>query len=127
MIDLDHFKWFNDSFGHLAGDELLVELGRVLERSLRTSDLACRWGGDEFLLMLPETSPDQSDVLLKRLDSALRAFLSPYEQDGIALGFSAGVARHPDDGTDLDALLRRADERLYSAKARLGDRRRELG
>lgn len=116
MIDLNNFKWFNDTYGHPAGDELLQELGRVLSLSIRGSDLASRWGGDEFLVLLPQTDPDEAAVMLERVTEELDRFCGRYEHEGVRLGFSAGVAYFPDDGRDADTLVRRADERLYRAK-----------
>lgn len=116
MIDLNNFKWFNDTYGHPAGDELLQELGRVLSLSIRDSDLASRWGGDEFLLLLPQTDPDAAAVMLERVTAELDRFCGRYEHEDVRLGFSAGIAYFPDDGRDADTLVRRADERLYRAK-----------
>ncbi|HVE92175.1 MAG TPA: GGDEF domain-containing protein [Actinomycetota bacterium] len=122
MLDLNHFKWFNDTYGHQAGDEFLQELAKVLGDAIRGADLACRWGGDEFLLLLPQTTSRQAEVLLKRIFEELSGFLDRYDQQGLSLGFSAGVSCFPEDGRDADTLVRRADDRLYEQKATLQSR-----
>ena len=119
MLDLNNFKWFNDVYGHPVGDELLRALAHVLSTTVRGSDLACRWGGDEFLLALPETDPDAAAVILDRITVGLEGFLDGYRRDDVHLGFSAGVSYFPEDGTDADALIRAADERLYDTKRRV--------
>lgn len=117
MIDLDNFKWFNDTFGHSEGDLLLKQMALVLTSSLRRADIVARYGGDEFLLVLPHTDPEKSETLLKRVGAELDQFLHRYGSVGVRLGFSAGVSHFPADGRDADALIRRADERLYVNKA----------
>jgi diguanylate cyclase (GGDEF)-like protein/PAS domain S-box-containing protein len=123
MLDIDRFKRFNDTFGHAAGDHVLRELAQVISRSGRKSDVACRYGGEEFVLFLPETS---ADVALERAEE-IRAAVKELrlEWDGQALGsltVSAGVAAYPEHGNDPDSLLSVADRALYQAKETGRDR-----
>jgi diguanylate cyclase (GGDEF)-like protein/PAS domain S-box-containing protein len=117
MLDIDHFKRFNDTFGHAAGDHVLRELGKMVSHAGRTSDVACRYGGEEFILFMPETS---SKVALERANEIREAVRNLHlEWEGHALGIvtlSAGVAAYPEHGNDADTLLRFADQALYRAK-----------
>lgn len=109
MIDLDHFKAFNDSQGHAAGDRVLRGFASQLRVRLRSQDVAARYGGEEFCLLLPATSEAEADLLL----DDLRARLGEVEPDHVT--FSAGVAQlDPDESGDQ--LLARADKALYRAK-----------
>jgi len=115
-LDLDHFKTINDTLGHLAGDELLREVGGRLVACTRRSDTVARFGGDEFAVILRDVaSIDEAEQLTQRLLDGLRA---PCEVQGarIAVRASIGVAMAPRDGTDIDALLNHADLALYAAK-----------
>jgi diguanylate cyclase (GGDEF)-like protein/PAS domain S-box-containing protein len=117
MGDLDHFKKFNDDYGHAAGDKIITQVGRVLKDKFRGSDIACRYGGEEFLIILPETSLEDTS---KRAD-ALREEIKKMEMvfQGQILGaitMSMGVAAYPVKGTRMDELLRVADTALYKAK-----------
>jgi diguanylate cyclase (GGDEF)-like protein len=117
MIDIDHFKRVNDSFGHEAGDFVLAEFGALLKRSVRGSDVACRYGGEEFALVLPEISIEN----VRRKAEALRQAVKSLALDhrGTPLGpisISLGVAVFPSHAEDADSLFRRADQALYEAK-----------
>ncbi|HYM70459.1 MAG TPA: diguanylate cyclase [bacterium] len=117
MFDIDHFKQFNDTFGHEAGDVLLRELGQALQRSIRADDIACRYGGEEFLLILPESSLEHTIARSEALQ-ALTAGVNAVHR-GRALGritLSLGVAEFPEHGNTTDALIRAADAALYRAK-----------
>jgi diguanylate cyclase (GGDEF)-like protein len=116
MIDLDHFKEYNDSFGHLAGDELLGNLADLLRTRLRRSDFAARYGGEEFCLLLASTDAESGVVLLQELHR--RCGELPGER---AVTFSAGIAEWDGDETSAE-LLDRADQALYEAKASGRDR-----
>jgi len=115
MLDLDYFKSINDCYGHAIGDRALCEIARLLEQACRQGDLAVRWGGEEFMLLLPETSLDQARHLAERLR---RQFSSEPVRAGavlLAVHGSFGVA----DRTSLDSLeqlMQEADSRLYRAK-----------
>jgi diguanylate cyclase (GGDEF)-like protein len=110
MIDLDHFKHFNDRFGHLEGDRALVQLAELMDARTRADDIVCRFGGEEFALVLPGTSLDDAVKVIDLLRPSVRAL--PLQ---CPLSISAGVAQW--DGTEgPEALLRRADQALYLAK-----------
>jgi diguanylate cyclase (GGDEF)-like protein len=116
-IDVDHFKAFNDTFGHPAGDALLSGLGALLKERIRSEDIACRYGGEEFNLILPDCTLD--DALRRAEDlreavKALRVGVRGESYGGITI--SIGVAVFPDGGTGPEILLHKADEALYRAK-----------
>jgi diguanylate cyclase len=117
MIDLDHFKRFNDSHGHEAGDAVLRELAKVLQALLRTEDIVSRYGGEEFTLILPDTNLEAAHECATRLQMACRGIqVHHYGEtlDGIRL--SIGVACYPKSGATAEAILRAADSALYRAK-----------
>lgn len=117
FLDLDHFKQVNDAHGHSAGSRLLAEVAEVITQTMRSVDLAFRYGGDEFVLVLPQTSGRSAEAAANRLLVALRAhrFLSP-EGLSVRLTASLGVASYPQDGATPAELLDRADQRMYSIK-----------
>jgi diguanylate cyclase (GGDEF)-like protein len=123
LLDIDHFKLFNDSYGHEAGDIVLRELGAFLQSQIRGEDIACRVGGEEFLLILPDTSLDVTRQRAEKLLEAGKRVSIQY--GGRPLGviaFSMGVVVFPAHGTTCDVILRSADEALYQAKAQGRDR-----
>jgi len=123
MLDLDGFKQFNDSFGHGAGDALLREFGRALREQLRKSDIACRYGGDEFLLVLPDSSLADTQARLEEIRIFLKGLPIRYGEQVLGMiTLSAGIAQIPEHGTTTVELLRAADEALYAAKQAGGDR-----
>jgi diguanylate cyclase (GGDEF)-like protein len=117
FLDLDHFKRVNDTHGHLAGSALLREVGQVLRDACRTTDTACRYGGDEFAVLLPETGRDGAFQSGQRICRALREhrFLGDRGLD-LSLSASVGVATFPDDAKDPESLLSAADMAMYEAK-----------
>jgi diguanylate cyclase (GGDEF)-like protein len=123
MIDIDHFKHFNDTYGHEAGDTLLRELGSFLQSSVREGDIACRYGGEEFLLILPEVS---IAAALHRADQMRDEFKKKaIRYSGKSLGnvtLSFGVALFPTHADTVGTLLRVADQALYRAKGAGRDR-----
>lgn len=116
IIDIDHFKAVNDGFGHAAGDAALRAFARLASAKLRNTDMLGRWGGEEFLLVLPG-GPDGFGSVLERIRAAVRSNCL----DARLLTFSAGVAHHR-PGETTDALLARADLALYQAKGAGRDR-----
>ena len=117
MIDLDHFKRYNDTFGHAAGDALLRELGHCLKTRIRAGDVACRYGGEEFTILLPDTPMDAARQRAEMLREAANNLVPQY--DGQVIGtvtLSLGVAVFPEHGSTADTVLRAADAALYRAK-----------
>jgi diguanylate cyclase (GGDEF)-like protein len=111
LADIDHFKRFNDAKGHLAGNEALKVLADVFKKKSRRYDLAARFGGEEFALVLPETDGPKAAAIAERLRAAAAA-------NGNKLTISCGVATYPGEAKDIEGLIARADKRLYEAKER---------
>jgi diguanylate cyclase (GGDEF)-like protein/PAS domain S-box-containing protein len=123
MLDLDGFKQFNDSFGHGPGDSLLREFGRVLRELLRKSDISCRYGGDEFVLVLPDSSIADTQERLEQIRIFLKGLPIHYGEQVLGMiTLSAGIAQTPEHGTTASELLLAADEAMYAAKQAGGDR-----
>ncbi|MHB0978975.1 MAG: sensor domain-containing diguanylate cyclase [Thermoleophilia bacterium] len=123
MLDLDHFKRFNDMFGHDAGDAVLRELGAFLASHTRGGDIACRYGGEEFILILPETSAEAVGQRAETLRAGVKQLAVHHRGRSLgSLSMSLGVAVFPEHGLTVDALLRQADQALYRAKAAGSDR-----
>ena len=114
IVDADHFKEVNDLFGHLKGDDVLKEVASRLQIGSRPTDHLSRFGGEEFVLLLPNTDHDGALALAERLRLDIRRYV--IRPDGRPVTVSIGVATTPDDGMALDVLIARADERLYRAK-----------
>jgi len=114
MLDVDHFKEYNDAFGHATGDAVLGALGSLLHDELRGGDIACRFGGEEFTLVLPEATLEDAVRKAHLLREAARALKIPPASRSITL--SLGVAEFPEDGETAPSLLRAADLALYAAK-----------
>jgi diguanylate cyclase (GGDEF)-like protein len=118
MIDVDHFKRYNDEHGHLAGDHVLRRVGEVVRQSLRQSDVAFRFGGEEFAVIMPHATRDGALALAHRLVREMEAAAFPHEetQPGGSLTVSVGVATFPDQGQSGRELVEKADAALYRAK-----------
>jgi two-component system, cell cycle response regulator len=117
MIEVDKFKKYNDSYGHLRGDDVLRLVARVLEKEHRgVSDIVARYGGDEFILALPNTPKTAAAAMAERIRRAVET--SPLIVDGkvTSVTLSLGVAAYPEDGDDADDLVDSADRRMYAAK-----------
>jgi diguanylate cyclase (GGDEF)-like protein len=117
FLDLDRFKQVNDSFGHLIGSRLLCEIGGTVKSRLRLIDYAFRYGGDEFVALLPQTGKHSAQIVARRLRDILRT-TTFHLGEGIDLNIRAsmGVASFPDDAKTAHDLIRRADEMMYSVK-----------
>lgn len=119
MADVDHFKLYNDSFGHPAGDRLLRLVGRMVTGQIRKVDFGARYGGDEFSIILPETTKDAAEAVAERLRATIENYAFPHRQ-AQPLGkvtVSIGVATFPEDAPTEKKLLEAADRALYRAKA----------
>jgi diguanylate cyclase (GGDEF)-like protein len=117
MLDIDHFKEFNDTYGHDAGDTVLRELGEALLQSVRNEDILCRYGGEEFVAIMPELSLDaamERAESLRRMVSEMRVRIRGESLREITL--SIGVAVYPQHAETLEEVLRAADRALYEAK-----------
>ena len=122
MIDVDNFKLFNDAYGHAVGDRALQQVARALNTSLRRSDAVARYGGDEFIAVLPDSSPEASVTLVKRIRATLET--TPFDVGGgriVPIKMSYGIATYPDDGRKAAELLAAVDANLYRSKQRGGN------
>jgi diguanylate cyclase (GGDEF)-like protein len=120
MLDIDHFKRFNDEFGHEAGDHVLRAFAQCLQDHVRKGDVVARYGGEEFAVFLPHAGPDLAVVLAERLRQAIQdlPLPAPPFPPGRRITASIGVASHPDHSGALDTLVSLADQALYQAKDR---------
>ncbi|MEW6233333.1 MAG: diguanylate cyclase [Chloroflexota bacterium] len=116
MVDIDHFKQYNDAYGHLAGDRLLQDLARLLTGLTREVDTVARYGGEEFVVVLPHTSKAGALALAERLRVSVESQLLPGSPSGTRISISAGVATHPLDAVTAEELIHAADTALYQAK-----------
>ncbi len=116
LMDLDHFKEINDSYGHLAGDQVLIHTAQILKSQIRQSDYCFRFGGEEFLVILPNVSLPEGLSRAEQIRLALESNPTPYRGIFISVSTSMGLAVYPLHGEDIDNLLSRLDEALYRAK-----------
>jgi len=117
FIDLDHFKQVNDTHGHLVGSKLLGEIGKAIKIHCRLIDFAFRYGGDEFVLLLPQTSKENAYIVARRLHKLIRETEWLTEAGmNIRITASVGLASYPMDATSKADLLHLADEAMYSVK-----------
>jgi len=114
LIDVDRFKEINDRHGHDVGDVVLTELCRVIQSQSRVESALCRYGGDEFAVLLPEASWEGARVYAERIRAAVEDAAFPH---GESVAISVGVAAFPDDAANADSLIKAADTSLYAAKA----------
>ncbi len=113
FLDINDFKRINDKIGHIKADEILCAVTEEIQASLRNTDVLSRFGGDEFVIMLPDTSEKTALSILARLQENVYKLDFP---GGIKVEFSAGVATSPENGDNLDELINLADQELYKAK-----------
>lgn len=116
MIDIDNFKSYNDSFGHLAGDEILKGVARAIRDTVRSMDVVSRYGGEEFSVILPHTSKKESVIIAERIRKEVEALKSPSNDLMEYPTVSIGIAEFPDDAGNIDDLLHKADSAMYRAK-----------
>ncbi|MFC1603011.1 diguanylate cyclase [Pseudomonadota bacterium] len=118
MMDIDNFKHYNDTNGHPAGDELLKELALIIEKSIRKTDITCRYGGEEFVVILPETAKENAKIVGEKLVKKIAEHPFDFAENqplGCA-SVSMGLATYPYDADDFEALISAADKALYAAK-----------
>jgi diguanylate cyclase (GGDEF)-like protein len=118
IMDIDHFKSYNDTYGHLAGDEALRRNGLLLKESIRSCDYAARYGGEEFILILPETGAEDGVGMAERIRNQIAEKEMGSDGNPLKVTVSVGVASFPRDGDDPHSLMKRADAALYEAKRR---------
>lgn len=117
LLDVDHFKKVNDTYGHLAGDRVLKGVGNLVRKRFRAEDLRGRWGGEEFILAFADEGCEAMQKALLRVLEELRATVFEGDHgESFSVTFSSGLATYPDDGETIEALLARADHRLYLGK-----------
>ena len=119
ILDLDFFKAYNDKHGHLAGDKVLAQIGRLVSKSIRNTDLAFRYGGDEFAVLLPQSTVDDALLVAERVRAKIASKMTLGE---VRITASLGLACWPSDGVTPDEILTAADRALYYAKQTGGDR-----
>jgi diguanylate cyclase (GGDEF)-like protein len=114
MVDIDHFKRLNDEFGHLLGDEVLRQVAKIFTQQIRKNDIVCRYGGEEFAILLPETTTERAHAVAEKL----RRVVAEYQFPGVPrpVTISLGIADSPTHAASRDDLVRAADEALYAAK-----------
>jgi diguanylate cyclase (GGDEF)-like protein len=116
-MDIDYFKHVNDRYGHIIGSKVLVEMGQLLLKSLRSVDIVARYGGDEFVIVLPQTLPASAVQIAERMRKAVEqnSFL---KKEGYALKLTAsfGVASYPESAKSKEDLIRLADDAMYRVK-----------
>ena len=116
MLDIDHFKAINDTHGHFVGDQVLIALSRAAENLLRDIDILCRWGGEEFVILMPETPLAGAAILAERLREVLARLAVDTTAGPLHFTISAGVAARGECDAGLTDILQRADTALYAAK-----------
>jgi len=123
MMDLDHFKQFNDTYGHSAGDALLSAVGALLQKEIRREDIACRYGGEEFVIIMPGASLEVTLDRAEKLQKMIKKLQVGYLGKSLpCTTISAGVAVFPDHDPTGEALIQKADAALYRAKLEGRDR-----
>ena len=116
MIDVDKFKDFNDTYGHLVGDAILAAVARVIKENIRQIDLLGKYGGEEFCLILAETDIQGAQFVAERIRSAAQDAVVQAYDEVLSVTISIGIAGFPDDSLDLSGLMDKADQALYQAK-----------
>ena len=116
MIDLDGLKTINDRFGHHKGDTLLAHLGKVIKFCIRTSDVAARWGGDEFMILAPETDSEDVRKIAERIKTGVAVHQPDIDEEGVIVSVSLGTASFPAQGLEVTELLQSVDQAMYSDK-----------
>ena len=123
MVDIDHFKRFNDTYGHEAGDLVLKKVGSYILRQIRQYDIACRYGGEELIIIMPDASLENTILRPEQIREGIKKLKLEHEGRKLeTITISVGVSCFPDDGIKADSLIRVADKALYMAKQQGRDR-----
>jgi diguanylate cyclase (GGDEF)-like protein len=117
ILDIDHFKKYNDNYGHVAGDHVLMEMAKILHEQSEVTHLAARYGGEEMVLVAAETSKDQAMELAEKLRRAVENHPFAVGKETTQVTVSVGVATFPKDASTMLDLIAKADQALYLAKA----------
>lgn len=112
IIDINDFKKINDTYGHKAGDQVLMHISNVLAQNTRKTDFIARWGGDEFLILAPDIGDNGDQIVLERIEAKLQDLPEHWN-----VGISVGVAIFPDEAASLDELIQVADQKMYGSKS----------
>ncbi len=118
MLDIDHFKKYNDTHGHLAGDKLLSSMAAVFRKSFREVDFCARYGGEEFMFILPEIGPENGVKAANRIRKLVSNKKFSREADRATVTVSVGVSTYPENGEDPESIIKKADDAMYQAKRR---------
>ena len=118
LTDVDFFKKLNDKYGHVGGDQILMELAKIAQSNCRMTDLVCRYGGEEFAILLPETPKDQAVLYCERLRATVEKHIFGVRNnpENARVTISVGLANYPEDSADPNELIRKADQAMYMAK-----------
>ena len=116
MTDVDHFKKFNDTYGHQVGDIVLIHTARLFKSTMRDLDLPCRYGGEEFIVILPETGTEEAKTVAERLRQTVESYVYPGDKDPLKVKISLGVATYPEHGKKSEELIKSADTAMYASK-----------
>ena len=117
IADIDHFKNINDSMGHQVGDKYLIAISKIFERKARQSDIVCRYGGEEFLIMMPDTGAEVAKQRAEDIRRLCSEAKFTYKRKSVIATLSFGVATYPEHGNDPQEIIQKADEALYRSKA----------
>jgi diguanylate cyclase (GGDEF)-like protein len=116
MADIDRLKYVNDKFGHNLGDRLIINASRIIKNSCRKEDIVARWGGDEFIILLPKTSEEDANKAINRIRKVCN---SRKPGDKIQISISLGFSTKNEPGEDIKEIIKQADKNMYTDKARL--------
>ena len=116
ILDIDFFKQINDTYGHPSGDKFLVEIARLLKNEMRSSDIVCRYGGEEFLLVLPGANIEMTERRAEEIRCHVGEMIVNYEGHSLKATISLGLAEFPDHGITSDELVMKADRAMYFSK-----------
>ena len=117
MADIDHFKKVNDTYGHSTGDEVLAQLSQLFQANFRTEDIVCRFGGEEFLIVMPETTSETAFLRIDHIRQVLESTPLKLSCGELKITLSAGIAVYPLEGSSIDEIVQKADRAMYRAKS----------